>query len=102
MAATGDFNGDGKKDVAVTNNSSDFVSVLLGNGDGTLGPATNFTVGHFPNGIAVGDLNGDGKLDFVTANYGASSLTRRLGLGNGSFGPALAIPTATSPRSVAV
>jgi FG-GAP-like repeat len=36
---TGDFNGDGKLDLAVTNASSNTVSILLGNGDGTFSAA---------------------------------------------------------------
>src|SRR5437588_9731442 len=43
--AVGDFNGDGKPDLAVANNGSNNVSVLLGNGDGTFQAATNFGVG---------------------------------------------------------
>jgi len=37
-AATGDFNGDGKLDLAVVNNGDGTVSILLGNGDGTFRP----------------------------------------------------------------
>ncbi|AEI89522.1 FG-GAP-like repeat-containing protein [Candidatus Midichloria mitochondrii] len=35
----GDFNGDGKRDLANTNYNSNSVSVLIGNGDGTFKPA---------------------------------------------------------------
>ena len=63
--AVGDFNGDGKLDVAVANSGSSNVSILLGNGDGTLQPARNFDAGVAPNGIAVADFNGDGKLDIA-------------------------------------
>src|SRR4051794_32877629 len=45
---TGDFNGDGKPDLATPNSQSNDVSVLLGNGDGTFGSATNFEVGNDP------------------------------------------------------
>src|SRR4051794_39086733 len=61
----GDFNGDGKLDVAVTNFSSANVSLFLGTGNGTLGAATNFAVGGAPTGMASGDFNGDGKLDLA-------------------------------------
>jgi len=72
-----DFDGNGKVDVAATNDSvGGLVSVLAGNGDGTLQPAaTTFGVGPFPIGIASADFNGDGKLDVVTANAGDSGGT---------------------------
>jgi len=51
----GDFNGDGKSDLAVANAFSNNVSVLLGTGTGSFGPATNFTVGISPWSVTVGD-----------------------------------------------
>src|SRR5262249_39068351 len=54
----GDFNGDGKPDLAVAAGIG--VSVLLGNGDGTFQPARNFPAGASPRSVAVGDFNGDG------------------------------------------
>ena len=43
--AVGDFNGDGKQDLAVANSNSDNVSILLGDGAGSFGAATNFGAG---------------------------------------------------------
>jgi hypothetical protein len=69
--AVGDFNGDGKLDVAVTNAGSyDMVSVLPGSGTGTLKTAVAFGTNFGPAGIAAADFNGDGKLDLVTADDG--------------------------------
>ena len=60
--AIGDFNGDGKPDLAMVNMiASNSVSVLLGNGDGTFGTAQTFGAEFTPDSVAVGDLNADGK-----------------------------------------
>src|SRR5262249_97265 len=73
--ALGDFNGDGKLDLAVANFGNNTVSVLLGNGDGTFQAAQHFGVDLEPASVAVGDFNGDGKLDLVTANFGDASIS---------------------------
>src|SRR5437868_1156551 len=66
--ATGDFNGDGKIDLAITNSfnsTGNTVTVLLGNGDGTFQPRVDYATGTFPQAVAVGDVNGDGKQDLA-------------------------------------
>ncbi|MBM4283471.1 MAG: VCBS repeat-containing protein, partial [Deltaproteobacteria bacterium] len=45
---TGDFNGDGKVDLAVANINADTVSVLLGNGNGTFQTKVDYPVGANP------------------------------------------------------
>ncbi len=72
FVVTGDFNGDGKADAVVANFSSNSISMMLGNGDGTLQPAVNYPVGAFPEWLAVADFNGDGKLDVAVASQGCS------------------------------
>jgi FG-GAP-like repeat/Abnormal spindle-like microcephaly-assoc'd, ASPM-SPD-2-Hydin len=63
----GDFNGDGKLDVAVTNGGAvGMVSVLPGLGTGKFTPAVAFGTGLFPSAIGAADFNRDGKLDLVT------------------------------------
>src|SRR5271157_1132232 len=84
-AAFGDFNGDGKLDMAVANDGSNNVSVFLGNGDGTFRPAVNYPAGSGATAVAVGDFNGDGKLDLVVANVGAGTFSLLLGNGDGTF-----------------
>jgi len=66
----GDFNNDGKPDLAVTNMGEDTVTLLLGNGDGTFTPASGspYAVGREPWAMAAADFNGDGKLDLAVAN----------------------------------
>ena len=59
--AVGDFNGDGKLDLAVANSGNGTVSVLLGNGNGTFATDTTYsTGGTTPEAVAVGDFNKDG------------------------------------------
>src|SRR5947209_9285209 len=96
---TADFNGDGRLDIAVANNSDSTVSILLGNADGTFQAARNFATGAGPQSVAVGDFNSDGKLDLVTANgYDVSVL---LGNGAGTFGAptGIALSDGSSPKS---
>ncbi len=80
----GDFNGDGRLDLAVANINFSNVSVLLGNANGTFQTAQNFATGLYPSSVAVGDFNKDGKLDLATGNQ--SSVSVLLGNGNGTFG----------------
>ena len=66
--AVGDFNSDGKSDLATANSANNSASVLLGNGNGTFAAKTDYPVGVNPRGVVVGDFNRDGKSDLVTAN----------------------------------
>jgi hypothetical protein len=101
MPAVGDFNGDGKLDIAVTGggyglNTVNAVTILLGNGDGTFNLAQNstFATGSNPWAIIAADFNGDGKLDLVVANQDDGTLTILLGNGDGTFTPANGSPVA--------
>ena len=69
---TGDFNQDGKLDLAVANTVSGTVGVLFGNGDGTFGTLTNYGIEGNVYGVTAADLNGDGHLDLAvtTGNSG--------------------------------
>ncbi|NCR02364.1 MAG: VCBS repeat-containing protein, partial [Microcystis aeruginosa L211-101] len=98
----GDFNGDGKSDLAVANRDGNNVSVLLGTGTGSFGPATNFTVGNSPASVTVGDFNGDGKSDLAVANNSSNNVSVLLGTGTGSFGPATNFTVGSGPFSVTV
>ena len=106
--ATGDFNGNGKLDLAVADNSSaGGVGIYLGNGDGTFQATVNYLTGPNSSSVAVGDFNGDGKLDLAVANVGTvgvspGTVSILLGNGDGTFQPAVNYSAGQGATSVAV
>jgi hypothetical protein len=95
--AVGDFNEDGKLDLATNSNSYhdygygfDDVAVLLGNGDGTFVShilGTNLAAA----AVTTGDLNGDRHVDLVVASRPDYSVRVLLGGGDGTFAPPRAV-----------
>ncbi len=70
--ATADFNADGQLDAVVSDVDAGTVSLMLGNGDGTLDYAGAFATGSSPTGVVVGDFNRDGRPDVAVSNAGSS------------------------------
>jgi hypothetical protein len=95
---TGDFNGDGRPDLAVLDRGLDTVRIFFGRGDGTFlaGPVLDpgvhprFTVGSYA--IDVGDLNHDGR-DDVAVTTADARLSLFSGHGDGSFDSMVQVPT---------
>jgi hypothetical protein len=100
--AVGDFNGDGKLDLAVANSGTNDVSILLGAGTGSFGAAATFTVGTGPVFVAADDFDGDGNLDLAVVNSGSNNVSILLGTGTGSFDAAKNFTVGIAPVSVAV
>jgi hypothetical protein len=108
--AIGDFNGDGKKDLILSNAEfPGFVTELLGNGSGGFLAEAQFAAGTNPWSVAVADFNGDGIDDIVVANINHNSVTVGLGHedpnnpghGNGQFDFAGHFATGNFPVQVA-
>lgn len=84
-----DVNADDKLDIVTSNNHSRNLSVILGNGDATFQPATNYALGGEGRAVAVGDLNNDGKPDLIGGD--SASIVRVFpGNGDGTFGAGVA------------
>jgi hypothetical protein len=80
-----DLNGDSKLDLVLPNGNG-FVSVLLGNGDGTFHGGGNYATGGISVDVAAADLNGGGTLDLAVTNYvDSENISLLLGNGDGTF-----------------
>jgi len=87
---TGDFNGDGREDVAVANNLfRGGVITLPGRGDGTFdvdGAPSVTPAGQYPRALGGGDFDRDGRQDLAVGNGGSADLFVLLSNGDGTFG----------------
>ncbi len=97
---SGDFGGDGRRDVASVNPTTNEVSVALGAGDGTLQAPVSYPVGSTPVAIVAGDFNGDGRLDLAIANFASDDVSVLLGLGDGTFRPEQRYAAGTNPTGI--
>jgi hypothetical protein len=82
--AIGDFNGDGKPDLAVVTPGANKMSILLGAGGGTFATHVDYDLGGQCFNVAAGDFNGDGKTDLAVSCL-SGSVRIFLGSGSGSF-----------------
>jgi hypothetical protein len=100
----GDFNGDGRLDLALANASffTGEVNILLGNGDGTFQPAQGYAVGRSPIAVAVGDFNRDGIPDLAVSDSADGTVSVLLGNGDGTFRSAQNYLAGGYPGSLAV
>lgn len=97
---TGDFNGDGKPDIAVTNQYSNTISVFMNNGNGTFAPKVDYYTGALPLSITSADFNGDGHPDLATVNAQDNTVSVFINNGNGTFATGVIYATGVYPSSI--
>ncbi len=93
--AVADYNIDGRLDLAVTDETDNAVSLLLGLGNGQFGPNFELTVGTSPVSIVTADFNGSGNPDVAIANKGSNTVS--VILDESVFGSGTALPETPFP-----
>jgi hypothetical protein len=97
--AAADFDSDGHNDLAVASENGS-VSILLGNGDGTLADAVAYPIPPYPSDLTAGDWNGDGSVDLAFVHWGTDSASIALNLGAGTFAAVETFVAGPSPRRI--
>jgi hypothetical protein len=82
-----DFNSDGKIDMAISNNSSNNIGVLIGTGNGFFLPTVYYVVGSSPESIVSADFNLDGNPDIGVVNEQSGNFSILMGSNSGTFAP---------------
>jgi hypothetical protein len=95
-----DLDGDVDLDLAVANATSDSISILKNNGDGTFQDATNYRVGDKPWSIFCADLDGDTDFDIAVVNASSDSVSILKNNGDGTFQSAVNFGVGRNPVSV--
>jgi type II secretory pathway component GspD/PulD (secretin) len=100
-----DFNGDGNPDLAIVNQTTQNVTILEGNGDGTFKefPKSPLAVGKLPVAIASGTLSGSTGPALAIVNQQDNTVSVYLGNGDGTFlAASQTLATGTTPSGVAI
>lgn len=82
---TGDFNGDGRPDLAVTEVNAGKVTVLLGLGNGSFQTGVSYSVGNAPRSLVAAHLSGTSATDLIAVNQAANTFSVLVGNGDGTF-----------------
>jgi PKD repeat protein len=96
----GDFNSDGRPDIAVTSHETRSISLLAGHGDGTFEPSHGIATAPSPYILRTGDLKMDGLPDLVMPVVGIRTNVEGLTLLFNSTSPAGSPPVVTAPALV--
>ena len=102
--AIGDYNGDLRKDIAVMNDGTQSVDMMLGDGKGTFTPQTDvgFRFAMAPFLVSAGDFNNDRRSEIVVAYEDHDNVDVLRAYDTGSFRRPMPYSTRTGPQSVAV
>lgn len=101
--AVGDFNQDGRDDLATANlGDPGSVSVLFGNGAGFFGIPTSLSTIGFPSFVTTADLDDDGRFDLILGDAFSGEIGVFFGSGPASFAPEVRITTGVFPDSIVV
>ena len=94
-----DVNGDNIQDLITANFSAASISVVLGNGEGSVAPERRFNVGYAPHSVASGDVDNDGYTDILVANSHSDDVSLLMGDGHGLIWPEERIAVGERPSS---
>jgi len=85
--ALGDFDEDGRLDIAIANHETSYLTLLLGDGKGGLAPPIQIPVPSrpHPHGVAAGDFNGDRHLDLAVESWAENAVLVLHGNGKAAF-----------------
>jgi len=99
---TGDFDGDGFLDLAVS--AGNDIRISFNRKDGTFSPPLAVPGGEVPVSLTPGDFNGDGSLDLATVTNvdGTSAVSLLFNRGDGSFRAPITFPAGRTPNLVSV
>jgi surface antigen len=102
FATVADLNADGKLDVVVANRSDTpgGLTVLFGNGDGTLASARNYPADPGSQSIVLAHFSCNANWDFAVSNSASNTVAIGRGNGNGIFQPATMLTTDAEPVSI--
>ena len=99
--AVGDFNADGRSDLAVANSISNTVTILTNLGAAEFATTATVPVGLGASAVVSADLNGDQWADLAVTNAYASNVSVLLNRGDGTFAAAQFFATGIGPSSIA-